>query len=126
MARVIHCEIAAADPAAAVEFYQDTFGWTAEKWEGPVDYWLVETGDSAEPGIDGAVMPRDGPDPDGDGPVAGYLCTLAVDDLDAALTAVEANGGAAASEPQEIPEVGRHAYATDPAGNQFGLMEPVE
>lgn len=126
MTRVIHFEIAAADPAALVEFYEHTFGWAAEKWEGPVDYWLVETGEGTEPGIDGAIMPRDGPDPDADAPSGGYLCTLAVGDLDAALDDVAANGGSTVGEPQEIPEVGRHAYAADPAGNRFGLMEPVD
>lgn len=128
MSRVIHFEIAAADPAAAVAFYEDTFGWTAEKWAGPVDYWLVETGGADEPGIDGAVMPREGPDPEleADAPVTGYLCTVEVDDVDAALERVAANGGTALSEPQAVPEVGRHAYAADPAGNRFGLMEPAE
>lgn len=70
-------------------------------------------------------MPRDGPDPTTDDPVAGYLCTLEVGDVEAALETIETNGGMARGDPEEIPEVGRHAYALDRAGNQFGLTEPA-
>lgn len=126
MARVTHFEIPAADPGAVVAFYEAVFGWEVESWEGPVEYHLVATGDPDEPGIDGAVMARPGEDPDleGDPTIAAFLCTVEVDDVDDALGRVEAHGGRAPGEPQEVPGVGRHAYAVDPAGNRFGLMEP--
>ena len=44
MSRVVHFEVLADDPARAVEFYQNVFGWEATKWDGPEDYWLTTTG----------------------------------------------------------------------------------
>ncbi len=38
MPRVVHFEIHAGDPTRAVNFYQKIFGWTFQKWEGPMDY----------------------------------------------------------------------------------------
>lgn len=56
--RVIHFEIAIDEPDRAVKFYSEVFGWKVEKW-GPVDYWLVQTGEG--PGIDGALKMRERP-----------------------------------------------------------------
>ena len=58
MPRVVHFEIGADDPQRAIAFYEKTFGWKTTKWDGPMDYWLVTTGDEGEPGIDGAIQPR--------------------------------------------------------------------
>ncbi len=41
MSRVVHFEIPADDPARAVKFYEKVFGWKFQKWEGPMEYWLV-------------------------------------------------------------------------------------
>lgn len=58
MTRVIHFEIASDNPERAAKFYKEVFDWKIEKWEGPVDYWLVTTGKENEPGINGAIMER--------------------------------------------------------------------
>ena len=55
MARVVHFEIPVDNPDRAVKFYTDVFGWKIEKWEGPIDYWLITTGEENEPGINGAL-----------------------------------------------------------------------
>ena len=44
MGRVVHFEIHADDPERAVKFYRGVFGWDVTKWDGPVDYWLVDHG----------------------------------------------------------------------------------
>lgn len=121
MAGVIHFEIMATEPTELATFYADVFGWETSTWEGPVEYHLLETGDG--PGVDGAIMPRDGPapDPDADEPMTGYVCTVGVDDLEAAMDAVVEHGGTV-GDARDVPGVGRHAYARDPDGNQFGLM----
>lgn len=49
-------EIPADDPGRAAKFYDDVFGWKVKKWDGPVDYWLVTTGEDEEPGINGAII----------------------------------------------------------------------
>jgi predicted enzyme related to lactoylglutathione lyase len=38
MPRVVHFEIHAADPARGVKFYGKIFGWTFQKWEGPMEF----------------------------------------------------------------------------------------
>lgn len=58
MPRIIHFEINADDPERAVEFYKKVFGWNIQKWEGPVDYWLITTGKDDQPGINGAIKDR--------------------------------------------------------------------
>ena len=35
MPRVIHFELSADDPARAVKFYDEVFGWKTQKWDGP-------------------------------------------------------------------------------------------
>ncbi len=59
MPRVVHFEISSNDPERTKNFYQDTFGWKIEKWEGPVYYWLITTGEKGELGIDGAIKKRE-------------------------------------------------------------------
>jgi predicted enzyme related to lactoylglutathione lyase len=58
MPRPIHFEIHAADPQRAIKFYTQLFGWTFTKWESPMDYWLIKTGEQGTPGIDGGLLPR--------------------------------------------------------------------
>lgn len=45
----------------AVAFYKKAFGWTIEKWAGPMEYRLVTTGKEGEPGIDGGLGKRTDP-----------------------------------------------------------------
>ena len=58
MSRVVHFEIDAKKPDRAVSFYEKVFDWKIEKWKGPVDYWLITTGNPKEPGIDGGLAKR--------------------------------------------------------------------
>ena len=46
----------------AIQFYQTLFGWKFQKWDGPMPYWLISTGEG-EPGINGGLMPRHHPGP---------------------------------------------------------------
>ena len=46
MNRITHFEIYTQHPQAVQPFYQDVFGWKFNKFEGgPIEYWLVTTGD---------------------------------------------------------------------------------
>jgi len=55
MNRPIHFEIPAEIPERAIRFYEKVFGWKFERWNGPMEYWNISTGDS-QPGIDGGLM----------------------------------------------------------------------
>lgn len=119
MARVVHFEIAAEDPARAQAFYSDVLGWSFYKWEGPVDYWLVTTGPDDEPGINGAIM-----QPQPNWPQ--LVNTIDVADLDATLGKVEAAGGMILQPRMAVPGVGYMAYCQDTEGVIFGLMQADE
>jgi predicted enzyme related to lactoylglutathione lyase len=113
---VIHFEINADDPERAVEFYKKVFGWKIDKWEGPVDYWLVATGDEKEPGIDGAIMERMRK--------ATTVNTISVPSIDEFVKKVKKNGGKQVSEKSVIPKTGYFAYCQDTEGNLFGILQP--
>ncbi len=116
MSRVTHFEIPAKDPNAIAAFYTSVFGWTFTKWEGPVDYWLVGTGPDDKPGIDGGLYtPEEGWN--------GTINTLDVDDLDACVRKVKANGGEVIREKMPVPGVGWLAYCKDVEGSIFGMMQ---
>ena len=123
MSRVVHFEIHAADPERAVAFYEQVFEWTITKWEGPVPYWLVKTGDEGERGIDGGLMIRQGPPPEEGQPVNAYVCTMDVPDVDAFLQRVSKAGGTIAVPKMPVPGIGWMAYVKDTEGNIFGMMQ---
>jgi predicted enzyme related to lactoylglutathione lyase len=115
MARVIHFEIPMNDPDRAVAFYQKVFGWKIEKWAGPMEYWMVKTGDEKEPGINGGMMKR--------GNVQTTTNTLGVESVDASVATVTKAGGKLIMPKTPIPGVGYFAYCEDTEGNLFGLMQ---
>jgi uncharacterized protein len=119
MKRVVHFEIYTADPEAVQPFYREVFGWEFKKFEGgPVEYWMVTTGEDKEPGINGGLLrPREGQN-------SGTINTIAVQSLDETIKKLEESGGKVCVPKMAIPKIGWLAYAEDPAGNVFGLMEP--
>jgi uncharacterized protein len=123
MGRVVHFEIHASDPQRAIKFYEAVFGWKITKWEGPIEYWLIKTGDGP-PGIDGAILPRSGV-PEEQAPPKGFVCTVAVDAIDQAISAIETAGGKIVVPKWEIPGVGTIAYAHDTELNVFGVLQPA-
>ena len=116
MSRVIHFELPADNPNRAIAFYEKVFGWKFEKWEGPMEYWLITTGPEDQPGIDGGLTRREDP-------AAGIENMIDVKDLDAALVDVKAQGGEVTRPRMAIPGVGWLAYIKDTEGNIFGLIE---
>lgn len=116
MPRVVHFEISANDPEKVVAFYQNVFGWKINKWEGPEEYWLVETGEGEEPGIDGGIFrPNE--------VFSGTVNTIDVPDIDAYIERIVQNGGEIAVEKHVIPGVGYNAYAKDVEGTLFGVHQ---
>jgi predicted enzyme related to lactoylglutathione lyase len=124
MPRVVHFEIHAEDPERAARFYEKALGWTINKWEGPVEYWLVTTGPKEQPGINGGIVHRRGPI-DGESVIA-FVCTVDVENLDETMKAVESSGGQIVVPKNAIPGVGWLAYGKDTEGNIFGIMQSDE
>jgi len=119
MSRPVHFDITADDPDRAVAFYEKVFGWKITHWEGggPMDYWLIETGES-EPGINGGLSRRD------EGAAPATTNTIGVDSLDDAMAAIRESGGEIIQDRMPIPGVGWFAACIDTEGNHFGLMQP--
>jgi len=120
MPRPIHFEIHADDLDRAQRFYETMFGWTFTAVPAS-DYRLIATGEG--PGIDGGMMQRRGPPPGGGEPLNSWVCTLDVDNVDAAVAKAEAGGGSVALPKMAITGVGWLAYIKDSEGNILGLME---
>jgi predicted enzyme related to lactoylglutathione lyase len=121
MPRVIHFEIHAGDPDRAVKFYESLFGWTFQKWEGPMDYWLVTTGPDSQPGINGGLLRRQG-DIDGQAVIA-YVCTIDVENIDASIAKAQSLGSQVVVPKMPIPGMGWLVYFKDTEGNIFGMMQ---
>ena len=119
MNRVAHFEIYSNEPEKVRPFYEQVFGWKFQKFEGgPLEYWLITTGEDTLPGINGGLArPREGQNP-------GTINTVAVKSLDETVRHIEGRGGRVCVPKMAIPNVGWLAYAEDPAGNVFGVIEP--
>jgi uncharacterized protein len=116
MNRITHFEFASDDLEKTAAFYREVFGWKIEKWEGPVDYWLVNSGDRDTPGINGGLMETGGE-------FRGTINTIEVDDIDTAIANILAHGGNMVLEKDVIPGVGYQAYFTDNTGILVGLHQ---
>lgn len=115
MPRVVHFEFNADKPERAVKFYQEVFGWEIKKWEGPIDYWLVMTGEKEKPGIDGGIMKRMDDET--------TIITIDVPSVDEFVKKIQEAGGKVVKPKDVIPGVGYFAYCADTEGNVFGIMQ---
>jgi len=61
-----------------------------------------------------------------EGQTQGTLNTVAVESHDKTIKEIEEQGGSICVPKMAIPKVGWLAYAQDPAGNVFGILEPDE
>ena len=116
MNRVTHFEISAEKPEKVISFYEKAFNWRFEKWGGPMEYWMIMTGDEKKPGIDGGLKMRDEMG-------TNTVNTIDVVDIDESIENVTKNGGKITVPKMAIPGVGWIAYFTDPQGNVFGVMQ---
>ncbi|HTD48015.1 MAG TPA: VOC family protein [bacterium] len=117
MPRVVHFEFAADNPDRAAQFYTRVFGWTIKKWDGPMDYWLVSTGEE-QPGINGGLTRRQGPQ--------NVVNTVDVPSVDEFTAKITKNGGKVVQGKMAIPGVGYLAMCQDTEGNIFGIMQSDE
>jgi len=109
MARLNYVEFPVSDVAAAKAFYEAAFGWTLTAF-GP-SYAATTTGDS-DIGLQGDAAEA----------TKAPLPVIEVDDLDAALDAVRAAGGAIVRPIFAFPG-GRRFHFTDPSGNEAAAVK---
>ncbi len=116
MNRFTHFELATSDLEKTADFYRTVFGWDIQKWEGPVEYWMVTTGDQTTPGINGGLLLTQGD-------FKGTVNTIEVEDIDSVIEKVLACGGEVAMPKGPIPSVGYQAYVKDSTGIMIGLHQ---
>lgn len=124
-ARVVHFEVPYDDAERAAAFYRTVFGWEVNAVP-ELGYTLVQTGPTTEEGmptepgfIGGGMLERQDP-------INTPVITLHVDNMDAAIAAVTANGGAAVGETVPVGDMGIAAYFTDSEGNLMGLWQSLQ
>jgi uncharacterized protein len=86
------------------------------KPKGAMEYWFIQTGEDAQPGINGGIMRHDGQMPN-------VINTIGVESIDASLETVVKSGGQIAQPKFNVPGRGYLAYIVDTEGNLFGLMQ---
>ena len=127
--RVGHCawnELATDDPAGALHFYGQRFGWVkdGEMDMGPMGTYafLRHAGrapDGSPPGqgMVGAVYPKAAEDPQ-----SHWLYYFRVADIDAGVAHIERSGGQLHQPPTEVPGGDFSLIGVDPQGAYFGLV----
>lgn len=112
-------ELLTKDPKAAKAFYDDVVGWNidAEAPPGGMDYRMIVAHDGHVGGVMGlnAEMLAGGARPT-------WLGYFGVDDVDASVASIVADGGQVHLPAFDIPGVGRLAMVTDPQGVPFYVM----
>ena len=113
-----HCawnELESADPAAALNFYHDLFGWEkdGEMDMGPLGKYEFLRHDF----MIGAIMPKMPGSPG-----SRWAHYFRVSDIDAAVATIKTNGGEIVHGPTEIPGGEYSMNAIDPQGAAFALV----
>jgi len=108
-------ELISPDPAAAESFYSGLFGWSrqdgeADDQEGVI---LTEAAGRAVAGLRAGAQ---------EAPAA-WLCHIACDDIEAAVSASTTAGGSTLLPITQIGSRGWRAVVTDPLGAVFGLWQ---
>lgn len=117
-------ELMTSDPDAAAEFYGPVVGWSispqADPQAGGMNYRMIGRSDG---GSAGGVL-RLSPEMIEGGARSCWLGYIEVDDVDAAVAAATADGGAVQMPATDLP-VGRIAMIADPQGAPIYLMKPI-
>ncbi len=113
-------DVAAPDVDAAVEFYEQLFGWKAGQAGDPEEtggYRMFMQGDKAVAG----AMPIQN-----EGQPPSWTTYVTVDDADATAEKVKVAGGSVLVEPMDVMSAGRMAVFMDPAGAAFAVWQAGE
>jgi predicted enzyme related to lactoylglutathione lyase len=115
-------ELMTPDPEGSKAFYDSVVGWTisegAPEFNG---YRMIGRSDGKQAG--GVLPLTDEMKEHGARPV--WLGYIHVANVDATVSAIEADGGKAMMPAFDIPNIGRIAMVTDPQGAPFYVMKPT-
>lgn len=111
-------ELHSKDVDADLAWLKTVFGFTTDTMPMPDGgtYHLLKSGDRMAGGVTPAMSPE---------APAMWLTWVEVGDVDAAHGRVTRHGGAAHTEPMDLPGVGRMAVVAAPDGAVFGIISPA-
>ena len=110
-------DVFSSDTAKTRGFYDQLFGWKSEE-AGP-EYGGYITFAKDDVGVAGG-MANDG----SQGAPDAWTVYLAVEDADATVAAVQANGGQVFVPAMDVADLGRMAVIADPGGASVGIWQP--
>ena len=120
-ARIFWSELMSRDYEASKNFYAEVLGWAFEDMDGMGGSYTIAMHDG-EPvaGFGDSVamnLPEEVP--------SHWMTYIGVDDIDAVVEKVKANGGSVKNMPFDVPGVGKIAIVADPSGAVVGLTQPM-
>lgn len=124
---VVHFEMPYDNRERMAGFYGKAFGWQSQMLgEEMGNYVVTHTTETDADGmvklpgtINGGFFPRKP-----DWPAQHPSVVIAVDDIQAAIKAVNTAGGEVLGEPMEIPGVGQYVSFMDTEGNRVSMLQP--
>ncbi|MEK9159336.1 MAG: VOC family protein [Patescibacteria group bacterium] len=125
---VVHFEMPYDNRERMSDFYSKTFDWKMQNMgEAMGDYMVASTsqgdenGRPTEPGmINGGFYKKL---EDQAANVTSFV--IAVQDLNATIEKIKANGGKMLTEPMDIPGIGTFASFMDTEGNRVSVLKPI-
>ena len=117
MPTIVHFDIPADDIQRAQIFYNSLFGWTFEKYGGPMEYYQITT-----TAVDGSAGVAGGMGPRGE-PGQQMMNYVGVPSVATYLEQVTLLGGTVLMPRTPIPGIGSLAICQDTEGNRFGLVD---
>ncbi|NHN54404.1 VOC family protein [Calidifontibacter sp. DB0510] len=129
MSGPVHFEIQADDLERAKSFYEKAFGWKYEDYSQFTGspYWgITAAAEGGNDGINGGLLQRPAAAPSPQQGTNAYVCTMAVDDYDAAEKRILDAGGQVAMPKFALPGMAWQGYYIDTEGNTFGIHQPDE
>lgn len=108
-------DLGADEPAAAISFYADVFGWEPVAVPGEAGYTLMRYGGADVCGVYGRQAGSPG--------LPAWTSWVAVDDADAAVTRAVELGARTVRDTIEVPGIGRSGAVVDPQGATLGIWQ---
>ena len=115
--KIVHFEFDTDNVDETVHFYAHIFGWKFKKWDGPMEYWMIEGGPENEMGINGGLVKRD------PSSMPTMINVINVDDIDEKIEMIKDHKGEIITEKTAVQGIGWIAYFKDTQGNVFGMMQ---
>ena len=113
-------ELASTDIKGGTAFYSGLLGWNSKVVPMPgMDYTIFEQGTGMGVGGGYQITPAMAPMP------SNWMPYFAVTDCDGTVSLATSIGATVVVPPNDIPDTGRFAILSDPAGAVFAVLKPV-